>query len=161
MMEEKCELQKCEFRVPMIIKRKKKKRKKQKRDISEFIRENLERNDGTMDFTLLDDVFEEEEDVVALVNEMAGKLSCKGIYNLCRSTKDMTIEQRLRYLDIFCTHLLLPKVRIPIGASSNLPEISLPRTLIIVGVAFADGPTRGAVSSVVIRYRRMRQSISG
>lgn len=84
----------------------------QRWDILECTCENLERNNGKIDFTQLENL--PEEDLVALVNEMAGKLSSKGIYNLCQSMNDMTIEQRLKYLNIFCTHLLLPKVPIDI-----------------------------------------------
>lgn len=80
----------------------------QRWDILECTCENLERNNGKIDFTQLENL--PEEDLVALVNEMAGKLSSKGIYNLCQSMNDMTIEQRLKYLNIFCTHLLLPKI---------------------------------------------------
>lgn len=82
----------------------------QRCDILECICENLERNNGRLDFTQLENL--SDEDLVPLVDKMAGKLSDKGIYNLCLSMSDMTIEQRMKYLNILCTHLLLPKVLI-------------------------------------------------
>ncbi|XP_011689012.1 PREDICTED: uncharacterized protein LOC105450729 [Wasmannia auropunctata] len=80
----------------------------QRCDILECACENLERNNGRLDLTQLDNL--PDEDLVPLVNEMARKLSHKGIYNLCQSLNDMTVEQRMRYLNVFCTHLLLPKI---------------------------------------------------
>lgn len=80
----------------------------QRSDILECVCENLERNNGRLDFTHLENL--SDEDLVPLVDKMAGKLSAKGIYNLCQSMSDMTIEQRMKYLNILCTHLLLPKV---------------------------------------------------
>ncbi|KYM96530.1 PREDICTED: uncharacterized protein LOC108779347 [Cyphomyrmex costatus] len=80
----------------------------QKCDILECACENLERNNGKLDFIQLENL--SDEDLVPLVDKMARKLSPKGIYNLCLSMNDMTIEQRLKYLNIFCTHLLLPKI---------------------------------------------------
>ncbi|KYN27031.1 Uncharacterized protein C1orf43 like protein [Trachymyrmex cornetzi] len=80
----------------------------QRCDILECACENLERNNGKLDFVQLDNL--SDEDLVPLVDEMARKLSPKGIYNLCLSMNDMTVEQRIKYLNIFCTHLLLPKI---------------------------------------------------
>jgi len=80
----------------------------QRCDILECACENLERNNGKLDFFQLENL--SDEDLVPLVDEMARKLSPKGIYNLCLSMNDMTVEQRIKYLNIFCTHLLLPKV---------------------------------------------------
>jgi len=82
----------------------------QRCDILECACENLERDNGKLDFAQFENL--SDEDLVPLVNKMAGKLSHKGIYNLCLSLNDMTVEQRMRYLNIFCTHLLLPKVSI-------------------------------------------------
>ncbi|XP_018350331.1 PREDICTED: uncharacterized protein LOC108753336 [Trachymyrmex septentrionalis] len=80
----------------------------QRCDILECACENLERNNGKLDFSQLENL--SVEDLVPLVDEMARKLSPKGIYNLCLSMNDMTVEQRIKYLNIFCTHLLLLKI---------------------------------------------------
>lgn len=80
----------------------------QRCDILECACENLERNNGRLDLTQLESL--SDEDLVLLVEEMKRKLSPKGIYNLCQSMSDMTVEQKMKYLDSFCTHLLLPKV---------------------------------------------------
>ncbi|XP_012536252.1 uncharacterized protein LOC105836627 [Monomorium pharaonis] len=80
----------------------------QRCDILECACENLERNNGRLDFAQLENL--SEEDLVPLVDEIAKKLSLKGVYNLCQSMSNMTIEQRLKYLNTFCTHLLLPKI---------------------------------------------------
>lgn len=80
----------------------------QRCDILECACENLERNNGKLDFSQLENL--SDEDLVPLVDEMARKLSPKGIYNLCLSMNNMTVEQRIKYLNIFCTHLLLPKI---------------------------------------------------
>ncbi|XP_070166206.1 uncharacterized protein [Polyergus mexicanus] len=80
----------------------------QRCDILESACENLERNNGRLDFAQLENL--SNEDLIPVVNEIAGKLSSKGIYNLCASLNNMTIEQRIKYLNILCTHLLLPKI---------------------------------------------------
>lgn len=80
----------------------------QRCDILESACESLERNNGRLDFAQLENL--SNEDLISVVNEMAGKLSSKGTYNLCASLNNMTIEQRIKYLNILCTHLLLPKV---------------------------------------------------
>lgn len=82
----------------------------QRCDILECACENLERYNGRLDFAQLESL--SDEDLVSLVDEMRKKLSPNGIYNLCQSMSDMTIEQKLKYLNTFCTHLLLPKVPI-------------------------------------------------
>ncbi|TGZ51523.1 uncharacterized protein [Temnothorax longispinosus] len=80
----------------------------QKCDILECACENLERNNGRLDFAQLESL--SDEDLVPLVDEMREKLSLKGIYNLCLSMSDMTIEQKMKYINTFCTHILLPKI---------------------------------------------------
>ncbi|XP_025072922.1 uncharacterized protein LOC105422324 isoform X2 [Pogonomyrmex barbatus] len=80
----------------------------QMQDILECSCENLERNNGRLDFTQLENL--SNEDLVSLVDEMRKKLSHKGVYNLCQSINDMILEQKMKYLNIFCTHLLLPKI---------------------------------------------------
>ncbi|XP_050466346.1 uncharacterized protein LOC126859273 [Cataglyphis hispanica] len=80
----------------------------QRCDILESACESLERNNGRLDFAQLENL--SNEDLIPMVNEMAKKLSPKGIYNLCTSLNNMTIEQRIKYLNILCTHLLLPKI---------------------------------------------------
>lgn len=80
----------------------------QKCDILESACESLERNNGRLDFAQLDNL--SDEDLVPLINEMAKKLSEKGVYNLCQSMDDMNIEQRMKYLNALYTYLLLPKV---------------------------------------------------
>ncbi|XP_012222075.1 uncharacterized protein [Linepithema humile] len=80
----------------------------QKCDILESACESLERNNGRLDFAQLDNL--SNEDLIPLMDEMAKKLSLKGIYNLCQSMDDMTIEQRMKYLNILYTYLLLPKI---------------------------------------------------
>lgn len=90
----------------------------QRCDILESACENLERNNGRLDFAQLENL--SNEDLIPTVNEMAGKLSPKGIYNLCASMNNMNIEQRIKYLNVLCTHLLLPKV-----SNSMLLNISI------------------------------------
>lgn len=81
----------------------------QKCDILESVCENLERNNGQMNFAQLENL--SNDDLVLLVDELAKKLSLKGIYNLCQSMiNDMTVQQEMKYLNTLCTHLLLPKV---------------------------------------------------
>lgn len=80
----------------------------QRCDILESACESLERNNGRLDFAQLENL--SNEDLIPMVDEMARKLSPKGIYNLCTSLNNMTIEQKIKYLNILCTHLLLPKV---------------------------------------------------
>lgn len=80
----------------------------QRCDILECACENLERNNGKLDLVQLESL--SDEDLIPLVDEMKKKLSPKGIYNLCQSMSDMNVEQKIKYLDTFCTHLLLPKV---------------------------------------------------
>lgn len=82
----------------------------QRCDILECVSENLERNNGKLDLAQLESL--SDGDLVLLVDEMRRKLSPKGIYNLCQSISDMTVEQKIKYLDKLCTHLLLPKVLI-------------------------------------------------
>ncbi|XP_072755231.1 uncharacterized protein [Anoplolepis gracilipes] len=80
----------------------------QRCDILESVCESLERNNGRLDFAQLENL--SNEDLIPVVDEITGKLSPKGIYNLCASMNNMTIEQRIKYLNILCTHLLLPKI---------------------------------------------------
>lgn len=80
----------------------------QKYDILESLCEGLERNNGKIDFAQLENL--PDEDLVPLVDELVRKLSSKGIYNVCQSMNDMSIEEGMKYLHILCTHLLLPKV---------------------------------------------------
>lgn len=80
----------------------------QRCDILESACESLERNNGRLDFAQLENL--SNEDLIPVVDEMAGKLSPKGVYNLCTSMNHMTIEQRIKYLNVLCTYLLLPKV---------------------------------------------------
>ncbi|XP_014484733.1 PREDICTED: uncharacterized protein LOC106749598 [Dinoponera quadriceps] len=80
----------------------------QKYDILESLCESLERNNGKFDFAQLESL--SDEDLVSLINELAKKLSPKGIYNICQSMKDMTVEEKMKYLSILCTYLLLPKI---------------------------------------------------
>ncbi|XP_032667984.1 uncharacterized protein LOC116842628 isoform X2 [Odontomachus brunneus] len=80
----------------------------QKCDILESLCESLERNNGKLDFAQLKNL--PDEDIVPLVDELSKKSSSKGIYNICQSMNDMTIEEKMKYLNILCTHLLLPKI---------------------------------------------------
>lgn len=80
----------------------------QKYDILESLCEGLEKNNGKFDFAQLKNL--PDEDIVPLVDELSKKLSSKGIYNVCQSMNDMTIEEKMKYLNTLCTHLLLPKV---------------------------------------------------
>ncbi|XP_020290634.1 uncharacterized protein LOC109858110 isoform X1 [Pseudomyrmex gracilis] len=81
----------------------------QKCDILESVCENLERNNGRMNFAQLENL--SSDDFVLLVDELTKKLSLKGIYNLCQSMmNDMTVQQEMKYLNTLCTHLLLPKI---------------------------------------------------
>lgn len=80
----------------------------QKCDILESLCEGLERNNGKFDFAQLESL--SNGDLVLLIDELAKKLSSKAIYNVCQSMSDMTTEEGMKYLNILCTHLLLPKV---------------------------------------------------
>ncbi|EFN80202.1 uncharacterized protein LOC105187075 [Harpegnathos saltator] len=80
----------------------------QKCDILEFLSEGLEKNDGKFDFAQLNNL--SDEDLVPLMEDLGKKLSSKGIYNVCQSMNDMSIEEGMKYLNILCTHLLLPKI---------------------------------------------------
>lgn len=80
----------------------------QKCDILEALCEGLEKYNGKFDFAQLESL--SDEDLVPLVDELAKKLSLKAVYNVCQSMNDMTIEEEMKYLNILCTHLLLPKV---------------------------------------------------
>lgn len=80
----------------------------QKMDIVECLYEELERSNGKLDLNQLENLVDEElEEVVC---ELEKKLSVTGTYNLCCSMNSMTLEQRIKYATIFCSHLLLPKV---------------------------------------------------
>lgn len=80
----------------------------QKCDYLESIYENLERNNGRLDFEQLENM--STADFIPFMHELSEKLSPKGIYNLCYSMNNMSIEQGMKYLHVLCTHLLLPKV---------------------------------------------------
>lgn len=82
----------------------------QKCDILESLYESLERNNGRLDFAQLESL--SDKDLVPFVDKLAEKLSLKGTYNLCQSMNDMTIEEGMKYLNVLCMHLLLPKVSI-------------------------------------------------
>lgn len=80
----------------------------QRSDILESACESLEKNNGRLDFAQLESL--SSEDFILVVDEMTRKLSPKSIYNLCASMNDITIEQKIKYVNILCTHLLLPKI---------------------------------------------------
>jgi len=86
----------------------------QMHDILESVCECLERNNGRLDFAQFESL--SNDDLISVANELAEKLSLKGIYNLCQSMNDMTSEQGMKYLNVLCTHLLLPKVSIELLA---------------------------------------------
>jgi len=86
-------------------------------DILESVCESLERNNGRLDFTQFESL--SNDDLISLADELAKKLSLKGIYNLCQSMTDMTSEQGMKYLNVLCTHLLLPKVSVIHRATSS------------------------------------------
>ncbi|XP_019886077.2 uncharacterized protein LOC105275889 [Ooceraea biroi] len=77
-------------------------------DILESVCENLERNNGRLDLAQFESL--SNDDLISLADELAEKLGSKGIYNLCQSMSDMTVEQGMKYLNVLCTHLLLPKI---------------------------------------------------
>lgn len=106
----------------------------EKSDILESACESLERNNGRLDFTQLESL--SSEDFILVVDEMAGKLSPKGIYNLCASLNNMTIEQRIKYVNILCTRLLLPKV--PNGMLMDIFILFFPHKLIILYIVVID-----------------------
>ncbi|XP_053984403.1 uncharacterized protein LOC128879357 [Hylaeus volcanicus] len=80
----------------------------QKFDIIEYLYEGLERSNGKLDLNQLENLADEE--LVEVVCNLEKKLSILGTYNLCCSMNNMTLEQRMKYIEICLTHLLLPKI---------------------------------------------------
>lgn len=77
-------------------------------DIIEVLYEGLERNNGKLDFVHLENL--SNNDLVKVFTDLGEKLSVKGTYNLCLSTKDINQEEGIKYMGLVCTHVLLPKV---------------------------------------------------
>ncbi|XP_047354041.1 uncharacterized protein LOC124950788 isoform X2 [Vespa velutina] len=86
-------------------------------DIIEVLYEGLERNNGKLDFVHLENL--SNNDLVKVFTDLGEKLSIKGIYNLCLSTKDINAEEGIKYMGLVCTHVLLPKI-IKLEESSRL-----------------------------------------
>lgn len=55
-----------------------------------------------------------ETECLKIVCDLEKKLNTIGIYNLCCSMNNMTLNQRIKYVQIFYTHLILPKVKFDI-----------------------------------------------
>ncbi|XP_076638484.1 uncharacterized protein LOC143350323 isoform X1 [Colletes latitarsis] len=80
----------------------------QKSDIVECLFEGLECSNGKLDLNQLENLADEE--LVDVVCQLKKKLSIMGTYNLCSSMNNMTLEQQMKYIAIFLSHLLLPKI---------------------------------------------------
>ncbi|XP_031825431.1 uncharacterized protein LOC116423873 isoform X2 [Nomia melanderi] len=80
----------------------------QKCDIVECLLEGLERPNGKLDINLLENINDEE--LVELVCDLEKKLNITGTYNLCCSLNNMSLEEGMKYVSIFYTYLLLPKI---------------------------------------------------
>lgn len=77
-------------------------------DIIEVLYEGLERNNGKLDFVHVENL--SNNDLVKVFIDLGEKLSVKGTYNLCLSTKNINPEEGIKYMGLVCTHVLLPKV---------------------------------------------------
>ncbi|XP_043494425.1 uncharacterized protein LOC122519179 isoform X3 [Polistes fuscatus] len=86
-------------------------------DIIEVLYEGLERNNGKLDFVHLENL--SNNDLIKVFTDLGEKLSIKGIYNLCLSTKDINLEEGIKYMGLICTYVLLPKI-IKLEESSRL-----------------------------------------
>lgn len=81
-------------------------------DIIEVLYEGLERNNGKLEFVHLENLT--NNDLIKVFIDLGEKLSIKGTYNLCLSTKDINLEEGIKYMGLVCTHVLLPKVLVAI-----------------------------------------------
>ncbi|XP_017763880.1 PREDICTED: uncharacterized protein LOC108553484 [Eufriesea mexicana] len=79
-----------------------------KLDIIECLFEELECSNGKLDLNQLENLTDVE--LVEIVSDLEKKLSVLGTCNLCCSINNMTLEQRIKYAEIFHTHLILPKI---------------------------------------------------
>nr|XP_050852590.1 uncharacterized protein LOC127064938 [Vespula vulgaris] len=86
-------------------------------DIIEVLYEGLERNNGKLEFVHLENLT--NNDLINVFIDLGEKLSIKGTYNLCLSTKDINLEEGIKYMGLVCTHVLLPKI-IKLEESSRL-----------------------------------------
>lgn len=77
-------------------------------DITEYLLEGLECPNGKLDLNQLENLTDIE--FMEIICNLEKKLSTSGIYNLCYTMNNMTLEQRMKYAEILHTHLLLPKV---------------------------------------------------
>lgn len=77
-------------------------------DMAEVLNEALERTNGKLDLGQLESLSEEE--IIKVACELEKTLSPMGTYNLCCSINAMSVEQRIRYLTAFYSHVLLPKI---------------------------------------------------
>ncbi|KOC63319.1 hypothetical protein WH47_04768 [Habropoda laboriosa] len=77
-------------------------------DITECLYEGLESSNGKLDVHHLENLTDTE--LVEVVCNLEKKLSILGVYNLCCSMNNMTLEQRIKYAAIFHSYLLLPKI---------------------------------------------------
>lgn len=80
-----------------------------KLDIVECLFEELECSNGKLDLNQLENLTDVE--LEEIVSDLEKKLSIVGTCNLCCSMNNMTLEQRIKYAEIFHTRLLLPKVK--------------------------------------------------
>ncbi|XP_076284174.1 uncharacterized protein LOC143210838 [Lasioglossum baleicum] len=93
----------------------------QKCDIVECIFESLERPNGKLDVTLLEDLNDEE--FLEVVRGLEKKLSMTGTCNICCSLNNMSTEDRMKYTSVFYTDLLLPKIIVMEGPSRMLLSV--------------------------------------
>lgn len=77
-------------------------------DLTEYLLEGLECPNGKLDLSQLENLTDIE--FIEIICNLEKKLSTLGIYNLCYTMNNMTLEQRMKYAEILHTHLLLPKV---------------------------------------------------
>ncbi|KOX78796.1 hypothetical protein WN51_08555 [Melipona quadrifasciata] len=79
-----------------------------KLDITECVFEELECPNGKLDWNQLENLTETE--CLEIVCDLEKRLNIIGTYNLCCSMNNMTLNQRIKYVQIFYTHLVLPKI---------------------------------------------------
>ncbi|KAK9306103.1 hypothetical protein QLX08_003154 [Tetragonisca angustula] len=77
-------------------------------DITECLFEELECPNGKLDLNQLENLTETE--CLKIVCDLEKRLNPIGTYNLCCSMNNMTLNQRIKYVQIFYTHLVLPKI---------------------------------------------------
>ncbi|XP_015610086.1 uncharacterized protein LOC107274952 isoform X2 [Cephus cinctus] len=80
----------------------------QKSYVLDTFYEDLEHSNKKCNILCMDQLSDNE--VLDVVQSLGDKLSIKGTYYLCQSICDTEIDQRMKYANVICTHLLLPKL---------------------------------------------------